>query len=60
LYQYFDACVQRNQQILEDIGNYREGVLAPLIASPIFNALLIPVGGAGGISLATWIVSLLR
>ena len=60
LYQYFDACVQRNEQILEDIGNYREGVLAPLIASPIFNALLIPVGGAGGISLATWILSLLR
>jgi hypothetical protein len=44
----------------EEIGNYREGVLAPLIASPIFNALLIPVGGAGGVSRAAWIVSLLR
>jgi hypothetical protein len=60
LYEYFESCVERNRQILEEIGNYREGVLPPLIASPIFNALLIPVGGAGGVSVAAWIVSQLR
>jgi hypothetical protein len=60
LYVYLETWTDRNQQILEEVDDCQQGVLAPLLGSPILSALLIPVGGAGGISLVAWLVSFLR
>jgi uncharacterized membrane protein len=57
---YLESCSRRNAGIIEQLGNLTGGVLAPLPVNPIISALLIPVGGAGGISLIAWIISQVR
>jgi hypothetical protein len=57
---YLNALGQRNRAIVEAISGIRDGIFAPLIANPFVAALIIPLGGAGGLNLIQWLVSVLR
>jgi hypothetical protein len=57
---YLTAVIARNEEFANQLGTIQGGLLAPLIANPIFTALMIPVGGAGGLSLIEWLVTMAR
>jgi hypothetical protein len=57
---YLDALGQRNRAFVESLSGIRDGLFAPLIANPMVAALIIPLGGAGGLNLIQWLVSFVR
>jgi hypothetical protein len=57
---YLGAVIARNETILAGIADLRSGAFSPLALSSILGALLIPVGGAGGLSLLEYIVNQVR
>jgi hypothetical protein len=57
---YLGAVIARNETILAGIADLRSGAFSPLAVSSILGALLIPVGGAGGLSLLEYIVNQVR
>jgi hypothetical protein len=54
---YLQSLIQRDQTFVKQLGEMRTGVLAPLLTNPVTAALMIPLGGAGGLSVIEWIVS---
>ena len=54
---YLASVIQRDQTFVQQLGEIRGGVLAPLITNPITAALMIPIGDASGLSVVEWIVS---
>ena len=58
--EYLNRLEQRNRALVESVSEVRDGVFAPLISNPIVAALIIPLGGAGGINLIQWLVSFVR
>jgi hypothetical protein len=54
---YLEAMIQRDGKFVKQVGEIRTGVLAPLFANPVLGALMIPVGGASGLTLLEWLVS---
>ena len=54
---YLQSLIQRDQIFVKQLGEMRTGVLAPLLTNPVTAALMIPLGGAGGLSVIEWIVS---
>ena len=57
---YLGAVIARNETILAGIADLRSGAFSPLAVSSLLGALLIPVGGAGGLSLLEYIVNQVR
>jgi hypothetical protein len=57
LCEYLESVIRRDKMFIQQLGEIREGVLAPVLMNPIAGALLIPIGGAGGLSVFEWIVS---
>jgi hypothetical protein len=57
---YLESCGRRNAEIVQQLGKVDSGLLAPLAINPILGALLIPIGGAGGITLLALLISYLR
>ena len=60
LCEYLESCERRNAEIVQQLGKIDSGLLAPLAINPILGALIIPIGGAGGISLLAFLISCLR
>jgi hypothetical protein len=54
---YLESLIRRDQTFVEQLGGMRTGVLAPLLTNPVTAALMIPIGGAGGLSVIEWVVS---
>jgi hypothetical protein len=57
LCEYLESVIRRDRMFIQQLGEIREGVLAPVLMNPIAGALMIPIGGAGGLSVIEWIVS---
>jgi hypothetical protein len=57
LREYLESLIQRDKTFVQQIGESRGGVLGPLLTNPITAALMIPIGGASGLSVVEWIVS---
>jgi hypothetical protein len=57
LREYLESLIQRDKTFVQQIGEIRGGVLGPLLTNPITAALMIPIGGASGLSVVEWIVS---
>ena len=57
---YLEQTVKRNTEIIDQLGEIRSGMLAPIAINPIVSALMIPVGGAGGLSLIQWLITQAR
>jgi hypothetical protein len=54
---YLEQTIKRNSEIIDQLGDMRSGMLAPIAINPIVSALMIPVGGAGGLSLIQWLIT---
>jgi hypothetical protein len=54
---YLASVIRRDQTFVQQLGEIRGGVLAPLLTNPVTAALMIPIGGASGLSVVEWIVS---
>jgi hypothetical protein len=57
---YLEQTIKRNSEIIDQLGDIRSGMLAPIALNPIVSALMIPVGGAGGLSLIQWLITQAR
>ena len=57
LCEYLKSVIGRDQSFVKQLGENRTGVLAPLLSNPVTAALMIPIGGAGSLSVIEWIVS---
>ncbi len=57
---YLEQTIKRNTEIIDQLGEIRSGMLAPIAINPIVSALMIPVGGAGGLSLIQWLITQAR
>ena len=57
---YLEQTIKRNTEIMDQLGEIRSGMLAPIAINPIVSALMIPVGGAGGLSLIQWLITQAR
>jgi hypothetical protein len=57
---YLEQTIKRNSEIIDQLGDIRSGMLAPIAINPIVSALMIPVGGAGGLSLIQWLITQAR
>jgi len=55
---YLQSCRERNKEIISQLEAANQGVFTPLFSSPALTALLLPIGGAGGISLLSWLLTL--
>jgi hypothetical protein len=55
--EYLESLIQRDKTFVKQIGEIRGGVLGPLLTNLITAALMIPIGGASGLSVVEWIVS---
>jgi len=58
--QYLEAIVSRNREITRFLGSLQSGARAPFAMSPLFRALLVPVAGAGGLTLFDFILRFIR
>jgi hypothetical protein len=54
---YLESLIQRDRTFVQQVGEIRTGVLAPLLTNPVLGALMIPVGGASGLTIIEWLVS---
>ena len=57
---YLEQTIKRNAEIIDQLGDIRSGMLAPIALNPIVSALMIPVGGAGGLTLIQWLITQAR
>jgi hypothetical protein len=57
---YLEKLASRNRNSIESLGALRDGLFAPLTANPIVAALIVPLGGAGGLNLVQWLVTFIR
>ena len=57
---YLEQTIRRNTEIIEQLGEIRSGMLAPIAINPIVSALMIPVGGAGGLTLIQLLITQAR
>ena len=57
---YLEQTIKRNAEIIDQLGEIRSGMLAPIAINPIVSALMIPVGGAGGLTLIQWLITQAR
>ena len=57
---YLEQTIKRNNEIIDQISEIRSGMLAPIALNPIISALMIPVGGAGGLSLIQLLITQAR
>jgi hypothetical protein len=57
---YLAAVIARNETILSAVAELRSGALSPFAVTSILGALLVPVGGAGGLTLLEYIVNQVR
>lgn len=57
---YLEQTIKPNTEIMDQLGEIRSGMLAPIAINPIVSALMIPVGGAGGLSLIQWLITQAR
>jgi hypothetical protein len=57
---YLDSIIKRNEQILKGVEDLRSGALSPFAITSILGALLVPVGGVGGLTLLDNIVNQVR
>ena len=54
---YLNSVIRRDRTFVQQLGEIRGGVLAPLLTNPITAALMIPIGGASALTAIEWIVS---
>lgn len=57
---YLEQTIKRNIEVIDQLGEIRSGMLAPIAINPIVSALMIPVGGAGGLTLIQWLITQAR
>jgi len=57
---YLNAVIERNQQILSGVEDLKSGALSPFALTSMLGALLVPVGGAGGLTLLEAFVNQVR
>jgi hypothetical protein len=57
---YLEALIERNRHVVDFISNLESGALTSLILSPLIAALLIPIGGAGGLTVLDYVAKLFR
>ena len=57
---YLEALIERNRDVIEFISKLESGALTSLILSPLVAALLIPIGGAGGLTVLDYVSKLFR
>jgi len=57
---YLSMVIARDETILSAIHELRSDALSPFAVSSILGALLVPLGGAGGLTLLQYIVSQVR
>jgi hypothetical protein len=57
---YLAAVIARNETILSAVAELRSGALSPFAVTSMLGALLVPVGGAGGLTLLEYIVNQVR
>ena len=57
---YLEALIERNSHVVDFISNLQSGALTSLILSPLAAALLIPIGGAGGLTILDYLARLFR
>jgi hypothetical protein len=54
---YVESLIRRDETFVKQVGGMRSGVLAPLLTNPVTAALMIPIGGASGLTVVEWMVS---
>src|SRR5262249_61599056 len=47
----YKALAEQFSKVIEQVRNLREGAFAPFFEQPVVRAILLPLGGAGGIQL---------
>jgi hypothetical protein len=57
---YLEALIERNRNVISFISELESGALTSLILSPIVAALLIPIGGVGGLTVLDYVAKLFR
>jgi hypothetical protein len=57
LREYLTSVIARDEAILSDVAELRSDALSPFAISSILGALLVPIGGAGGLTLLQYIVT---
>jgi hypothetical protein len=57
---YLEALIERNRSVMKFIFELESGALTSLILSPLVAALLIPIGGAGGLTVLDYVAKLFR
>ena len=57
---YLEALIERNSHVIDFISKLQSGALTSLILSPLAAALLIPIGGAGGLTILDYLAKLFR
>jgi hypothetical protein len=57
---YLEALIERNCHVIDFISKLESGALTSLILSPLVAALLIPIGGAGGLTVLDYAAKLFR
>jgi hypothetical protein len=57
---YLEALIERNSHVIDFISKLQSGALTSLILSPLAAALLIPIGGAGGLTILDYLTKLFR
>jgi hypothetical protein len=57
---YLEALIERNCHVIDFISKLESGALTSLILSPLVAALLIPIGGVGGLTILDYAAKLFR
>jgi hypothetical protein len=57
---YLEVLIERNSHVIDFISKLQSGALTSLILSPLAAALLIPIGGAGGLTILDYLAKLFR
>lgn len=47
----YEGLVKQYKSVIEDVENLRQGAFAPFFEQPLLRAVLVPLGGVGGIQL---------
>jgi hypothetical protein len=57
---YLESLIERNREVIAFITSLKSGALSSLFVNPLIAALLIPLGGAGGLSVLDYLAKLFR
>jgi len=52
----YDGLAKRFKGVIDDVVNLRQGAFAPFFEQPLVRAILVALGGAGGIQLLEMVV----